>query len=800
MIVSAAVLRYQIVLLLASASLLSFQIVLLQLLATSQWHYFAYFVISCALLGFGAAGTVISLVREKMIRHHTRLLPVFLSLSAITLSGSIFLSHFILGAFDSILLFVNPMEVVKLAILAIFLVLPFLFGALGIGLIFILKTEKIGLYYFANMLGSGFGCFLGLVGLLFFFPHQLIPICSSVLVAAAIISLKKAPVHVWLGVVISMGVVTASFFLPHELPLSQYKDLKRVLSLPNVSIIGHQPSPAGQIHVVSSPLLRSSYATSLHWNESIPVTPAVFVNGNMVGMVPVRDKRENPLRATTKALPYTFRSPQTVAVLSAGTGNDVIQALHNDASSVIAVEPHSALRQAIVKASPGNFGWLYAEPRATWEPMAPRTWLARDTNNYDLLVLPDIGGLGGHAGLFAMEEKPLLTSEALSLAWDKLTPDGLLSATTWIDYPVRAPGRLLASLLTTLERARVPEPENHIVAIRNWGTITFCLSKNALDTRDLEQIRAFSMRWGFDIVLLPGLLPGDSQRFNRLQDDSLMELVDAVMGPNREELYRNYPFHIQPVDDNRPYFLQFLKWDRVGKLAQVYNHASLPFLELGLLVTAVAALTLTGLAVTLIMPPILFSKVSAQYSWRTLVFFGCLGLGYMWVELILVHRYEFYLGHPVLATALVICGLLVSSACGSVMTEKFSKLHPWKFTFITSSLLCLYMFFLTPALQATMSLALSSRIIISLVILIPAGFFMGMPFPLGLKLLHRQSLSEVPWAWCINGCFSVIGAAFASLITVQSGYRFLLVIAATTYLVATIANPKLSNHGKPRIP
>ena len=59
MIVSAAVLRYQIVLLLASASLLSFQIVLLQLLATSQWHYFAYFVISCALLGFGAAGAAL---------------------------------------------------------------------------------------------------------------------------------------------------------------------------------------------------------------------------------------------------------------------------------------------------------------------------------------------------------------------------------------------------------------------------------------------------------------------------------------------------------------------------------------------------------------------------------------------------------------------------------------------------------------------------------------------------------------------------------------------------------------------
>ena len=68
--------KRQIVLLLVSAALLAFQIALLQILATSQWHHFAYLVISIALLGFGVAGTILSLARDWILGREPLLLPL----------------------------------------------------------------------------------------------------------------------------------------------------------------------------------------------------------------------------------------------------------------------------------------------------------------------------------------------------------------------------------------------------------------------------------------------------------------------------------------------------------------------------------------------------------------------------------------------------------------------------------------------------------------------------------------------------------------------------------------------------
>ena len=63
---------------------------------------------------------------------------------------------------------------------------------------------------------------------------------------------------------------------------------------------------------------------------------------------------------------------------------------------------------------------------------------------------------------------------------------------------------------------------------------------------------------------------------------------------------------------------------------------------------------------------------------------------------------------------------------------------------------------------------------------------MGMPFPLGIRLLNRTAQNEIPWAWGINGCLSVVAAAFATLIAVETGYRLLLLLAAGAYLLASL--------------
>lgn len=777
---------------LVSAALLAFQIALLQILATSQWHHFAYLVISIALLGFGAAGTLLALTRRWMIARQAQLLPLLLCCCAVTLAGSLAITQSLFGGFDSFLLFVDIGEVLKLSAVAILLMLPFACGALTIGLIFTLETERIGSYYFANMFGSGLGCLLGLAGLSLLLPQQLPPYFGFLALAAAAVLLPGSSSGTRSVLVISLALVTIFLLQPAALELSQYKDLRRALDLPEARIVANQPAAAGQIHIVDAPMLRSAAGVSLNWSGEIPQAPVVFINGDSIGSLPQATGRDNPRNASTFALPYALGIPRRVLVLNAGTGVDVALAIDRGAEAVIAVEEHKPLVELLRTAAPTSFGRIFNNPKVTWQTLAPRTWLARDQEQYDLIILPNVGGFGGNAGLFALHEQPLLTREALQQAWSKLSPQGLLTVTSWVDYPVRNPLRLLATLVETLQDAGITTPQDRIAAVRSWGTLTFCVKRTPYTKAELAEIRSFAKRWAFDPALLPELRPEERQQYNRLQDDSLFQLFDAVLGPERAQLYNSYAFRIKPVSDDQPFFSQFLRWNQLDMLIGLYGQRNLPFIELGMLVAVLAAGVLSLLATLLILLPLTRLQKGSGKHWQVLLYFGGLGVGYMWTELALIHRFVLYLGQPVYATALVVAVLLIGSAAGSALTGRFSVCRPWRWTAATAGILVLYVLLLGPLLQMTLPLAMPLRAALAVMVLTPAAVIMGMPFPLGLRLLNQVHQAEVPWAWGINSCLSVVGAAFATILAVEFGYSLLLLLAAAAYLLPTTIRFRVS--------
>lgn len=68
------------------------------------------------------------------------------------------------------------------------------------------------------------------------------------------------------------------------------------------------------------------------------------------------------------------------------------------------------------------------------------------------------------------------------------------------------------------------------------------------------------------------------------------------------------------------------------------------------------------------------------------------------------------------------------------------------------------------------------------------GFIMGLPFPLGLTRLTYNRPDEVPWAWAINGYSSVISATLATIVSVETGFFWVMIIAAGAYGVAGVVN------------
>ena len=92
--------------------------------------------------------------------------------------------------------------------------------------------------------------------------------------------------------------------------------------------------------------------------------------------------------------------------------------------------------------------------------------------------------------------------------------------------------------------------------------------------------------------------------------------------------------------------------------------------------------------------------------------------------------------------------------------------------------------------EAAQGWSTAARLAVALALLGPIGFFLGMPFPLGLKALGARAPSLVPWAWGINACASVVSASLATFIALHIGFTPVLGCALVLYALAAAFPPQ----------
>lgn len=781
---------------LLSVAVIALQLVLMQLLSITQWHHFAYMVISVALLGFGAAGSVLALGRRWMLAHSEGLLPLLMFGSAAIMAAEGSLSQAVFGGFDSFLLFADPGQFWRLLLGNLFVALPFFLAALAIGLVFVREVERIGSFYFANLLGSGLGGLAAILLLELFAPERLPAVSALFALAAGLLIVPRRG----RGLLLAAATLTATVAVigllrPAPLILSQYKDLRRTLDLPATRLVAERPGAQGLVQAAVGPALRWAPGLSLAYSGEVPVRAVVFVNGNWFGPVLSwsTEAAEHLLDYSTAALPYALAAPEQVLVLHAGTGAEVGQALSRGARRVVAVEPQRAVPALLGERFAEDQDRLWSHPAVTFVSLEPRTQLAADPSRYDLIVLPTIGAFGGTAGLYALQEQYLFTREAFADMWRHLSEDGLLAVTVWMDYPPRAPLRLAATLVEALAAAGVDDPLAHLTAVRGWGTITFCVSRSPLTPADIGAVRSFAEELLFDPLLLPGLDGAERERYNRLQDPGFFADLDRLLGPDRERLYAGYDFRLRPATDDRPFFSQFLRWQSLPNLVRLFGERTVPFLETGYLLVLLTFVQMLLAALVLILLPLFRLGWTRGNRLPVFFYFGGLAVGYMLVEIVLIHRFVLYLGHPVYAAAAAICTLLIFSGAGSFFSSRLrlTTATPRRAAALVALLLLLYALLLPPLLHHTIALPLGWKLLLTLLALAPPAFAMGFPFPLGLRLLGRSREADVPWAWGINGCLSVLSTALATIIAVEAGFLAVQITAAAAYAVAALARLRI---------
>ena len=766
---------------LLAASALGYQVLLFRLLAIVQWHTFVATIVSLALLGHGAAGTTLALAGGRLLPRF----PVAYAASAGLFALAVPLCWALAQRlpFNGLELVWNPWQLGWLVALFLLLALPFFFAACCFGLAFMHARDRIPTLYAADLLGAGLGAGLT-VGLLFLLPADdaLRLVAAGGAVAAL---LPIAPYLLRFG--LPTLAVAVALYAPADWlspRLTPYKGLPRTLAVMGAEVVDEHSSPYGLLTIVRNDAIpfRHAPGRSLTGTSELPRQLAVFTDGDGLTALTARKDRESLawLDETTSALPYRLTAHPRVLVLGAGGGAEVLQAIYHEAREIDAVELNPDMLEL-------TRGWLH-DSDVRWHLGDARGFIRGNSRQYDLIQIAPLDSYGGSgAGVQALAESYLYTVEALADYYDRLAPGAWLALTRWEKQPPRDGLKLFAMAVKML-RARGLEPGSRLALIRGWQTSTLLVGQRPLSGTDVDRLRGFCDERGFDPAWFPGIRPDEVNRHHRVPRPWLHEGAVALLGRDAKAFLADYKFQIAPATDERPFYFHFFRWSLLPELIALRGQGGLTLLDTGYLVLAATLALAIPLSIVLILAPLasLGRARGAPGRLRPAIYFLCLGLAFLFVEIACMQRYGLFIGHPLFAAAAVLVGFLVFAGAGSLVAAKlrhWPRAVNWAVTGIVA-LLMVQTIALPPPPGMVESVA--GRVAATFLLIAPLAFLMGMPFPLGLSRLATETPPYIPWAWGINGCASVMSALLAALLSVHLGYSAVLLLAATLYAAAVL--------------
>lgn len=783
-----------------SAAALAYEVLLLRLFAIIQWHHFAYLAISVALLGIGAAGSFVTLARRPLLVAYPH--SFVLAATAFALSAVACFAGAERVPFNALEIAWNPAQLLGLAGIYLLLLIPFFCAATALCIAYSSFGARIPQLYGADILGAGLGS-LGLLGLLFILhPADALRVIAALGFAAA--ALAAWPEAKRWTLVLALAALAGPWLLPRQavdLVVSDYKDLRQALRAKDARVIAQRSSPLGVVTAVDSPSapLRHAPGLSLNAGAGPPPQLGVFIDGQAAGAVTRYDGGTAALAYlgdTTSALPYRLLDRPRVLVLGAGAGAEVLQALAHGARRIDAVELDAQVVALVQQDLAGFSGLPYSAPGVHLHVAEARGFVAGSDRVFDLIQVALLDSFGASAaGLGSLNESHLYTVEALEAYLQRLAPGGLLAFTRWVALPPRDSLRLFATAAAALEHRGGADPGRSLLMIRSWNTTTLLVKSGRFTPAEIAAARDFCQRRWFDLVHVSGLVAAEANVFNLLEPDDFHAGAQALLGPARSDFIERYKFDLSPASDDRPYFFHFFKWRTLPELLELRSQGGLPPLDWGypVLVMALAQATLASLLLILLPLALAstrqaFAAAPANLRRRVPAYFLALGLGFMAIEIPLLQRFSQYLSHPLYAAAVVLAAFLVCAGLGARFSARLAPTARWPFAAI-AALAGTYALLLPPVLAHSMALAQGWKILLTLLLVAPLAFCLGMPFPLGLAAVAARAAPLVPWAWGINGFASVVATLLATLLAIHWGYAMVLLLAAALYVAASWLSP-----------
>jgi hypothetical protein len=785
---------------LVSFASLAFEITLARSLAVSQWNHLSFMVLSVALFGFAAGGSLLSLPKmaaaaaggpAEMLRANAA--GCVLTSAAVGLAWA-GLTRIPL---DYYRLLVEPVQVVYLLAVYLVLTLPFFFAGAVVAIGYMAAPDRAGRVYFASMTGSALGALA---------PAVLLPLAGETGTTALILlaplaalplpparrgseraalgnSRRPAPLPIRLVALLQLGagvwLLTPQGAAVFGLRPSEYKHLSQVLQFPDTRVAERFSDLRGRIERVESPHLRFAPGLSLRHTDAPPPADAVFTDGDRpFYLYRLEDSQAAGFaRSTLSFGGYELVGrPRRVLAAPASGGLAVACALASGADSVRVLVPNPHLADRARR----HYGIEVVRDSL-------RSHLARTPETFDVIHLEAWGASA--PGADALQQDHLLTIEALAECLEHLTPQGVLVVSRRLMLPPAGTLRLWAAAREALARAQVSDPEACLAMLRNWDTFTLLAMRRPL--ADVRPLLEFARRGSFDVLWLPG---GDDSLVNRFNVFDapyhfleLRRLQAAAAQGRAESFFSAYLLDVAPQSDRRPFPGRFLKWERIGDLYQTLGrrvHAL--FLAGEVIVAAVFIEALLAAALLLVLPAAALARRPNAPAPGGKLFFTGIGAGFMFAELLFLHAGTFLLGEPVISLAVVVTALLSASGLGGLWAQRLGRSAVRPTLAAAGGSMALSAAALELFARELLALPEPARCAaLALAVVIP-GFVMGLPFSLGMRFLLDRPADRA-FAWAVNGCASVLASIVSAQIAISAGFHWLLAAALASYGAALLA-------------
>ena len=786
---------------LVSLATVGFETALTRYFAVAKWSEYGYWVISIVMAGFALSGVVMALARDAFARRGALLLA---ALPAVLVATAAVGFHYTTTNPFNPLQLQNPAtwqpQVWNIAGYYAAL-LPFFFAAgLFVGLSFILNDRQVPRVYAFDLVGAGAGALLVLGLMYVLHPFRLVPALLPALAAAAVFAPRARVAAVAAALVALLGA-EALLLADDQAAFNDFKAIYAPLHTPGARVVAERRSPRGDYMLLDD--FTERVDTDVSNNAGLlnlpgpPQTYGLYRDGNRVAALP----KPGPLdlgyaAAGLDALPYALIPHARVLVAGASGGFRAMLPLALGAATVDALEPEPTLRDAVAHG------------------LGPAPPLPHDRRLRLLAASPlDVSGIGGPYDVIdlsadyldaAEDNAAAYTVEAIAADLRALRPGGLLSLPVSIrDFPVYAL-RVLATARAALLAVGTTDPAAHVIVYRSAWNVRLLLSPTRFDGARVAAARAWCDARSFDVSYYPGIDPAalraniyndlPAVSFSRGEvtaqgaDDAIADEARAVLAGRPTP--SGADFSLAPETLDRPFYYAALRLDRLGTILRRVE--ILPQPEIGALVNlAVLAQAAILALVVLLVPLVAPSRVRAAPGAvaRAVVYFPALGLGFLFIEITAIERASLYLGDRASAFALVLTGMLIFSGLGSLLAGRARA--PWRMVLPSAVAVVLWCAAAavgaTPALLASLDWPFVVRAGLVLLAIAPVSVALGTFFPLGLA--QAGPTGFLPWAWGLNGAFSVVATPLANLLAREAGFDRVLIAAALLYVLAAVAFP-----------